>query len=378
MRTIARLIVAALALFATQAARAHTQSYGFLAVSAHEHALQGRLELAARDIDLAYDLDTNGDGRITWGEFRSREAELARALLGGIRLGASDRSCPLSGRPALIDRRGGDAYVVIPFDGACPAAGGPIEIGYDLLFDIDAQHRALAAVTYAGRTQTFVMAPDSNQISLDDDHTDSASLFFTFIAHGAHHIWIGYDHILFLVTLLLAAGVMRADGRWVPVDKLGSALVAAAKVVTSFTLAHSVTLGLAAFGILRLPPALAESAIAATIVLAAINNIVPVVTRRIWLVAFGFGLVHGVGFANVLADLDLPREGLLTALLAFNLGVEFGQLVIVFAVLPPLILVCRKPAYARIALPAVSLAVAVVGSLWFVERAFGVTLVPVG
>ena len=123
-------------------------------------------------------------------------------------------------------------------------------------------------------------------------------------------------------------------------------MASAVKVVTAFTVSHSLTLSLAAFGILRIPSALTESLIAATITLAAINNIFPVVTKKLWLVALGFGLIHGVGFANVLADLELPRQNLLTALLAFNLGVEFGQLAIVVVVLP-LLMLCGPPGCLR-------------------------------
>jgi hypothetical protein len=378
MKTLAVLFAAACALLAAPGASAHTQSYGFLTISVSDDSVEGRLDLAVRDLDSAYDLDLDRDGKITWGEFRAREAELRAALLDGVSIGAADGRCRLEGRPALTDSRGGATYIVLPFGSRCAVAGGPVEVGYDLIFDTDAQHRALAAVTVAGVTQSVVLSPDTPRVSFDSADAGGAGLFFTFVAHGAHHIWIGYDHILFLVTLLLSAVVVRRPGEWAPVDDLKSAFFAAVKVVTSFTLAHSLTLGLAAVGVLRIPPALTESAIAATIVMAALNNIFPVVTRRIWMVAFLFGLIHGVGFANVLADLDLQREGLLTALFAFNLGVELGQLAIVAALLPLLIILGRKPVYGRVALPAASFAVAAVGAMWFVERALGLAILPGG
>ena len=128
-----------------------------------------------------------------------------------------------------------------------------------------------------------------------------------YIHQGAHHIWIGYDHILFLVTLLLPAVLNRMKNKWLPVDDLAGAFWGIAKVVTAFTLAHSVTLSVAAFGIVELPSRLTESAIAASVMVAAINNIYPVITRRLWVVAFVFGLIHGFGFASVLTELvSLP------------------------------------------------------------------------
>jgi hypothetical protein len=377
MTTLTALLAAALVLFAVPSASAHTQSYGFLTVAANDDSVSGRVELAIRDLDLAYDLDGDGNGSITWGEFRTREPTLVPALLDRISIDSRAGPCPLTGGPTLIDWRGGDAYAVVPFEGSCPSFGGRLGVGYDLLFEHDAQHRALAAITFAGRTHSVVMAAAANRVLLDGSD-EGAGLFFTFVAHGAHHIWVGYDHILFLITLLLGAVVTRQAGRWMPVDKLSAALFAVVKVVTSFTVAHSLTLGLAAFGVLRLPPVLTESVIAATIILAALNNIIPVVTRRIWLLALVFGLIHGVGFANVLADLDLPSDGLLTALLAFNLGVEFGQLVIVFAVLPLIVLIGRRPIYGRVALPVVSLAVALLGAMWLLDRTVGLAIVSSG
>jgi hypothetical protein len=146
--------------------------------------------------------------------------------------------------------------------------------------------------------------------------------------------------------------------------------------VTAFTLSHSLTLGLAAFGVVSIPTGITESLIAITIVLAALNNVWPLVMRRLWIVAFGFGLVHGLGFANVLAELNLPRENLLTALFAFNLGVELGQLAILFAALPLILLFTRQLAFGRLALPAANLIIAAIGAMWLTDRAFGTMMLP--
>jgi hypothetical protein len=375
-RSLAHRVALSLVLVAMAGgASAHTQSYGFLTAEIDTNAVAGRLELAIRDVDAALDLDQDLDGKVTWGEVRSREAELSAALLGQISVGTKAERCTLSSEPVLVDARGGESYLVVPFRGPCPTFDGLSEVGYRLLFDTDAQHRGLVAVTAEGVTRTFVARPDRSSATLDFRSGGNAGLFLSFVVHGAHHIWIGYDHVLFLLTLLLGTVLKRRSGIWVPTDSFGQALVAAAKVVTAFTIAHSLTLALAAFDVLILPVALTESIIAATITLAAINNVVPIVTARLWLVAFAFGLIHGVGFANVLAELDLPRQGLLSALLAFNLGVEFGQLAIVALVLPFLMLAGRRPAYRRI-MPALSLAIAAVGVFWFLQRAFGLSLFP--
>ena len=147
-----------------------------------------------------------------------------------------------------------------------------------------------------------------------------------------------------------------------------------AKVVTAFTLAHSVTLTLATLGLVSLPSRLVESAIACSVVLAALNNVWPIVRQRLWLLAFGFGLLHGLGFAGALLDLGLPAHAMVVPLLAFNLGVELGQLAIV-ALLLPLIFALRETSlYPRLMLRAGSSAIAVLGGLWLVERAFDLRL----
>ncbi len=375
-----RILLAVLALLAPLAAApaaAHTQSYGFLTVTTTADAIDGTLALAVRDLDAAVGLDTDADGSITWGEVRGREAALAETVLSGLRLGPPGEPCALVPAPLMTDTRGGEPYLVLPFRADC-AAGGDLEIGSDLLFDIDAQHRLIATVSSDGATRNLVLTPAERTATLLAAGTDGFKLFLGFVVHGAHHIWIGYDHILFVITLMLGAVVERRGGRWVPVGSGRDALIAICKVVTAFTVAHSVTLALAALGVVRLPSVLIETAIAATITLAALNLVFPVVTRRLWLLAFGFGLIHGFGFANVLADLNLPATNLVNALVAFNIGVELGQLAIVAVLLPGLLLLAHRPLYARTALPVAAVMIAAIGTAWFVGRALDVEILPIG
>ena len=148
------------------------------------------------------------------------------------------------------------------------------------------------------------------------------------------------------------------------------------KVVTAFTIAHSITLSLAALGVISLPSRWVESAIAASVVLAALNNVYPLVYAGRWAIAFGFGLIHGFGFASVLADLGLPQESLLLALVAFNLGVELGQLVIVGVFLPFAYALRDTRWYRRTIFVGGSVAVIAMASVWLIQRAFNVTLLP--
>jgi hypothetical protein len=156
---------------------------------------------------------------------------------------------------------------------------------------------------------------------------------------------------------------------------MSGATWATARVVTAFTLAHSITLSAAAFSIVELPSRLVECVIAASVTVAAINNIFPIVTRRIWVAAFIFGLMHGFGFASALTDLGLPPARKLIALFAFNVGVELGQLAIVAALLPILFFIRRTNIYARFAMPTGSMLIAVIGFLWLVQRAIGINII---
>ena len=143
------------------------------------------------------------------------------------------------------------------------------------------------------------------------------------------HILSGYDHVLFLLCLLLPAVMRRTPAGWQPVERLAQAVWPVVGIVTAFTVAHSITLALAALKLVSLPSAFIEPAIAVTIVLAALDNVRPMFPVRRVVVTFFFGLIHGFGFAGVLAELDLPRADFAWALLQFNLGLEAGQLVIV-------------------------------------------------
>ena len=158
--------------------------------------------------------------------------------------------------------------------------------------------------------------------------------FADYVREGVWHIWIGYDHILFLLSLLLPAVLVRRDNGWHAVRNFRPACNSVLKIVTVFTLAHSITLWLAVMGYVTLPSRLVEATIALSIVITALNNLYPVLPFPGWAIAFVFGLVHGFGFANVLLDLGLSNATLAVALLGFNVGVELGQIAIVLVFLP--------------------------------------------
>ncbi|WP_254899305.1 HupE/UreJ family protein [Methylomagnum ishizawai] len=178
---------------------------------------------------------------------------------------------------------------------------------------------------------------------------------------------------MFLLSLLLPAVLVREAGAWRPAPRFRDALWDAVRIVTAFTLAHSLTLSLAALGYLALPSRWVEAAIAASVVAAALNNIFPLLHGRRTRLAFLFGWVHGLGFASVLLDLACPGCAL-GGLAGFNLGVEAGQLVLVAGFLPLAYGLSRSPWYPPAVLRWGSAAIALLAGVWLVERGFDLKL----
>ena len=245
-----------------------------------------------------------------------------------------------------------------------------LEVEYTLFADLDPTHRGLLRAKLGRDTVTAVLGPDQPRIALRAEGRSIWAQFADYWREGVWHIWIGIDHVLFLLSLLLPSVFARSARLWAPAERFGTVFWDVFKVVTAFTVAHSITLSLAALALIELPSRLVESAIAFSVLLAALNNLWPTVSERRWMVAFGFGLIHGFGFASVLADLGLPRDTLLTALVGFNLGVETGQLAIVAAFLPLAYATRRTWMYRRMIFAAGSAAIALVAALWMVERMF--------
>jgi hydrogenase/urease accessory protein HupE len=180
-----------------------------------------------------------------------------------------------------------------------------------------------------------------------------------FMKLGVEHIFIGYDHILFLLALVV-------------VSRFKTLLA----VITSFTAAHTITLILAALEVVWLPTRLIETAIAATIMYVAVENLYVKEPKRRWMLTFAFGLVHGFGFANVLRETGLPPTGLVRCLVSFNVGVELGQLAIVAAVWPLWRLVAKQKWGQRVT-QVVGVGILLFGLAWFLDRALGLRMMPI-
>jgi HupE / UreJ protein len=385
-------------------ALAHKPSDSYLRLQVDEGSITGRWDIALRDLDFAIGLDANGDGDITWGEVRERHADIAAYALARLELQADGVGCSVQGGPQQIDRHTDGAYSVLPLRGTCATTPRTLGLNYRLFADIDPQHRGLLQLQSHGATRSAVLGPHAPTQQFELQRPSLLEQFLDYVREGVWHIWIGFDHILFLLSLLLpavlvwtvdtpkSAAVRRppprgraqepgtpprlSGGQWRAADGVWPVFIDVLKIVTAFTVAHSITLSMATMGVVELPSRAVEALIAASVVLAALNNLWPLVQGRRWMVAFGFGLIHGFGFANVLADLGLPRDTLLLALVGFNVGVELGQLAIVALFLPLAFLLRRTRLYRQGVFVGGSALIAAVALLWLGERMFNFKVLP--
>lgn len=353
---------------------AHKASDSYVVLQVKDAAVHGQWDIALRDIDFALGLDADGNGEITWGEVQARNKDIIAWALGRLTLQRGG-NCTLGVTQTLIDDHTDGAYAVLRLEGNCPASTGALSLSYRLLFDLDALHRGLLNLDLDGVHQTAVLSPDTGVLKVDATTASRLGQFGQYMVEGIWHIWIGFDHILFLLSLLLPAVLVYEAKRWQGASTFPQALREVLWVVTAFTVAHSITLSLATLQIVALPSRWVESAIAASVVLAAANNLRPVVERRRWLVAFSFGLIHGFGFASVLTELGLPPGALALSLLGFNVGVEAGQLCIVAAFLPLAYWLRNTALYRKGVFTVGSWLTLFIALLWFIERAFNLKLI---
>ena len=375
MRALAALLLA----LWLPTAWAHKPSDSYLTIDVKAATIEGRWDIALRDLDFALTLDADGNGELTWGEVRARHADIAAYAAQRLQVTADDKPCTLAVGEQQIDEHTDGMYSVLPLTLQCEAASPTrLALTYTLFADLDPQHRGLLNLVARGASRSAVLGPQQSTQSFELGEINRWRQFTDYVREGVWHIWIGIDHILFLLSLLLPSVLVwqAATRKWQAVNRFGDAFVDVLKVVTAFTLAHSITLSLAALGIIELPSRLVESVIAASIIVAALNNIWPRVIGRLWMVAFGFGLMHGFGFASVLADLGLPRDALVLALVGFNVGVELGQLAIVIVFLPLAYALRRSLFYRRWVMVGGSVVISLLAAVWLVERASGTKLLP--
>ncbi len=356
------------------ATKAHHPSDSYLNLRIDGANITGQWDIAIRDLDFAMDLDEDGDATVTWGELKSRQKDIAAYALERLQVKLNGRVAPVHVTEQVVTNHADGAYAVLRLAVQSTTMPQFLQVNYQTFFDLDPQHRGLLRLEHEGQAQAAIFSAGERSHLFELTKPNRWAEWIAFVWEGIWHIWIGFDHILFLIALLLPAVLERKEGRWRVVENFGTAFVNVLKIVTAFTVAHSITLGLATFDVVRLPSRWVESVIAASVILAALHNFYPVLKAKSWMVAFGFGLIHGFGFANVLGELGLTEGMLLLALVGFNVGVEFGQLAIVSGFLPLAYAFRRSWLYRGVALRLGSAVIVMIAAVWMFERVFEVRL----
>ena len=352
---VALIVGLTFALWPLAAAHAHQQSLSYGEVKVNGAEASVRLRFALGDLASVVTLpwkDPPAPG-VAW----QQGPQVAAALLAQFTVRADGAPCLLAAGAtvALEDADG----LAVHARYQCPRAIETLEVRLGLLDLLAPGHVHLAKVTFDGDA-----AANAERVAQRDTPGYTASRgrstsALRFVRLGVEHIFTGADHLAFLLGLLLLGGTLRA----------------VVKIVTSFTVAHSISLALATLGVLSPPSRLIEPLIAASVVFVALENLWALrqqtaesaLSHR-WLLTFGFGLVHGFGFADALRELHLPRESLLGALLTFNLGVEAGQLSLVLVALPLLALLRKRGRFGRTEAAVVSAAILAFGVYWLAGR----------
>jgi len=263
----------------------------------------------------------------------------------------------------------------LAFIATCPAPVSKLTVDYGPFLKLDPLYATLISVSEGDSTYSGRLSARKPSIIFVAGTIGQWQEFKEYLHEGMWHIWLGYDHILFLTSLLLSAAfILGKDHTWQPRDGFTGTFIQVLKIVTAFTVAHSITLSLVMFDIIALPSRFVESCIALSIAIAAANNLRPVLHKKLWLLTFCFGLIHGMGFASALKELGLPDNARWVALAAFNLGVEIGQVSIVAVVLPFIYAMRRSVTYRRFVFPIISALIIAIALIWFTQRAFNLTL----
>lgn len=389
-RALSALVATALA----SAALAHKSSDAYLSWQVQGARIEQRIDIALRDLDRELTLDANDDAQLTWGEVRTRWPDIARLASAGVQLQADGRACTVVAQgPAQLEEHTDGRHAVLQSTLQCAAPVATLQIDYRLFERSDASHRGIAR-TVGATTQTWLLVPGAGRQDLvitdaaqASGHSPSApgalavplrpaQGLLGFVGEGMRHISVGLDHLLFLASLLMVAVWQRQGAGWAPRAQGAAAWLEALRLVSAFTLAHSLTLGLAAAGVLAPPTRWVESLIALSVLLAALDNLRPFVPGPRWAMAGLFGLVHGFGFAGPLQDLGLRGFDLALPLLGFNLGVELGQLLLVALLLPLATWLRGAAFYRKGVVGAGSAAIALVALVWLAERSLEIKVWP--
>lgn len=352
-------------------AQAHELSTAYVNGNVNSEGLvSGEIKINILDLKEAIVLDKDENGELTWGEILAGKPRIHSYLNERLRFSQNSQQCRLSlNSPLALQSLSQNTMLVIAYKVSCENAdiNTTITLHYEILFDLIANHKAIVSISANQNEFLGIFDQDTSEQNFNLSSSNILNAFISFVYQGIFHILIGTDHILFLLTLLLTIVLVYKNNHWVPMVSKKMIVKRTFWLVTAFTIAHSITLSGTALGWLPVFGTWIEVIIAASIVFNVLNNIFPKV-HQLSLITFVFGLVHGMGFAGALSELGLPEQQKILSVLAFNLGVEIGQIMILIVSLPLLIWLRNKSIYIKYLMPMASLAIGGLAIFWVVER----------
>lgn len=393
------LLVGGLLLLLPLVATAHQANQTYIYLRVYDNAVEGHIDVNAGDLNLALGIELPED--FTEEDLAPYVEQIQAYFLEHAAFSSPDRAHPIEFLEPTVQETNLGQYAQMHFRLAnTDPVPERFEVTFDAIFEQNPTHQNMVLIEYDWKAgvhnneanfSLLMTKGDATQI-LEMNESSVMNGFWAMIKSGMWHIWIGLDHILFLLALLFPSVVRRMRtndeqeipantlsstseaitmpqvGQWVPVARFRPALMYVLKIISLFTVAHTITLSLAALGVVNLPGRLVESIIALSIALAAYHNIRPIFKNE-WVIAFGFGLFHGFGFASVLGDIGLSGDYLTLSLLGFNLGVEIGQVTIICAIFPVLYLLRNTATYPKILFYG-SVLLILISIYWVIERVF--------
>ncbi len=378
-----------------QGLKAHSPDQSYLYFNVYEETMDGTVEMTVKDINIALGLDLDPspyfkdkNDEITKealpAEWEIHQERLIEYIKARIALRSGGQEIPMVFKDMEILKLTESIYILSNFDmPSIDSIPDDLDIDYNILFDKTDIHRGFTIIAHNWKAgvinneamSSLIFSPNNTTQTLLLDEGSVWQGFKALVKLGMWHIYIGIDHIFFLLALILPAVVLRRtrENRLniQPVKKFSASLMYILKIVTLFTIAHSITLSLAALGYINLESRIVESLIALSIGLAAFHNIYPIVEKGEGLITFLFGLFHGMGFASVLGEKGIEGSYMAVSLFGFNLGVEIGQVLIVCAIFPILFFLRNKPIYGKILIYG-SVFLILASIYWFVERFFDI------
>lgn len=315
-------------------------------------------------------------GQVPIDELNSHLAVIQETVFDDLVFQVDDEPCPSKVVGAKSLERDAKNYASLDFEVICGSGLRDLTLRWNFLSEETDVHRAIVSFRSPGGAISSIVSNHDREVRFGVISPSQWQQFQKFLSGGVWHIWEGIDHILFLVTLILPSVYCLRRRKWEVQHDFRDVAIEVLKTVSAFTLAHSITLCLVTFGLLSIPTRFVESVIALSVLLAGLNNIFPIVSNGRWKFAFAFGLIHGIGFAEVLVGMKLPLASLINSLVAYNLGVELGQLSIVAVTLPAVFLLRDTLLYRRVVFVGGSAIVSVISVLWMVDRIFDVRFMP--